>query len=278
MIIYPKGIEVDEATKKRTERFFALVDEIFKQGECPPAEEPEELIALVPGICLEAWDGWVANTPLSGAVGVGLTQTVAALIKAGANIEAQTYDGFHPLYFAAGDGFAPIVEALIKAGANIEVRDPEPPLIRAAKGNRTMALKALLSKGANIHVHDSIGNTLANCSSRVLESLDSIGFVIPDQQQKYETFITKRTAPKSAEEVYHLLAVTPLIDPKAPVDRDAHLRQIFLHAEWKDKARSRTIIDQLRKDGTISCALGESLLALTQPARISALAGHGRGR
>jgi len=273
---YPEG--VDEATRARTEKFFAALSGLRSESVNEPyyAKTYAEVLRLIgKGICLEATH-YFSHTPLITLSVLGYAKGVEALIKAGADIEVREDYGRSALIMAANFG------SHSKDGGK----------------NHYKTIRALLDKGANIcgfdlyqYIFDKGKNSFdAHFCPYDQEGADAIA----EWQKQYADFVTHRTAPKSAADVYHLLAVTPLIDPNAPVDRNAHLRQIFLHADWPDKEQPRsfvrqlisrthdtqpgTIINQLRADGTISYALGQSLLALTRPARKSALEGHGRGR
>ena len=70
------------------------------------------------------------QTPLHFAAIKGDTRTVAALVNAGADLNAQDTDGRTPMHWAAMRGHAKAVAALTNAGADPSILDSE--LLKAA--------------------------------------------------------------------------------------------------------------------------------------------------
>ncbi|MBC6403090.1 MAG: ankyrin repeat domain-containing protein [Hyphomonadaceae bacterium] len=122
--------------------------------------------------------GW---TPLHFAARYGTTETVVALIKAGADIEARaedisyndgqmmfmrggTRDGWTPLYLAARYGTTETVAALIKAGADVNARAAGglTPLHFAARYGDARTVATLIKAGANTRAKTNDGRLPAD--------------------------------------------------------------------------------------------------------------------
>mmetsp|Transcript_31645 Transcript_31645/g.69161 ORF Transcript_31645/g.69161 Transcript_31645/m.69161 type:complete len:175 (-) Transcript_31645:327-851(-) len=86
-------------------------------------------------------DGW---QPLHQAAFSGEVDIIAALLKAGANVNAKCNDGDTPLHYASAQGNVSCLTPLVKAGADLEARDMdgESPLDVAP----SMKVKGLLRK------------------------------------------------------------------------------------------------------------------------------------
>ena len=66
------------------------------------------------------------STPLHGAIFLNENPVVAALIKAGADVNAQNEKGWSPLHVAVAYNKKPaVITALLEAGANPKARDYE---------------------------------------------------------------------------------------------------------------------------------------------------------
>jgi uncharacterized protein len=93
------------------------------------------------------------TTPLHWAVQQDRLDIVAALISAGANVNAKNRYGTTPLVLAATTGNASVTEALLKAGADVRVSVPETGsvLITAARTGNPEVIKLLLAAGAEVN-------------------------------------------------------------------------------------------------------------------------------
>lgn len=104
--------------------------------------------------------GW---TPLMIAAAEGHSETVSALIRAGANVNATNALGRTALMFASSKGFAGIVKDLLihRADPNIVPVDDTgwTALIAAARTGRIDVIKALLDHGADVTINDKEGKT-----------------------------------------------------------------------------------------------------------------------
>ena len=86
----------------------------------------------------------------------GKTDTVALLLKQGADIEEKTSVQQTPLMMAALAGQTPTVKVLIDNGAALEVRDEfgRTPLMCALLGGNPETVQTLLDRGADINAKD----------------------------------------------------------------------------------------------------------------------------
>jgi ankyrin repeat protein len=95
--------------------------------------------------------GW---TPLMRAARYnGNPGVIAALIEAGADLNARDYDkGWRPLHYAAyGNANPEVIAALVEAGADFRVKDAMglTPLTWAVRHNKNPEISALLRKGVS---------------------------------------------------------------------------------------------------------------------------------
>jgi len=104
--------------------------------------------------------GW---TPLMIAAAERHPETVSALIRAGANVNATNTLGRTALMFASSKGFPGIVNDLLTHGAdpNIVPNDATgwTALIAAARTGRTDVIRLLLDHGADVTIKDKEGKT-----------------------------------------------------------------------------------------------------------------------
>ena len=92
----------------------------------------------------------------------GTPELVTALLKAGANIEAQDNSGDTALMGAVMYNPNPeVVRTLLKANADINAQDKGgmTPLMWTARGSNSSVVLILLNAGANAKTKDSVGNT-----------------------------------------------------------------------------------------------------------------------
>ncbi|KXZ42313.1 hypothetical protein GPECTOR_163g141 [Gonium pectorale] len=92
------------------------------------------------------------GTPLHAAARRGDVEEVRALLRAGADKDAQDEGEWTPLHRAAENGHVVAVRALLQAGANTDARDStnqNSPLYLAAQNGHVEVVKALLQAGAD---------------------------------------------------------------------------------------------------------------------------------
>jgi ankyrin repeat protein len=93
-----------------------------------------------------------AHTPLHVAASSGRAEVVLLLLDAGADPNALTTTGATPLHFAAASGSAQAVSALLEKGAAVSPKEPvwgQTPLMFAAASGRTEVIEVLLERGAD---------------------------------------------------------------------------------------------------------------------------------
>ncbi|MFN7611490.1 MAG: ankyrin repeat domain-containing protein, partial [bacterium] len=200
---------------------------------------------LTAGAEIEARDNF-GRTALIRAANKGRTATLQVLLAAGAESEARDNDGYTPLHRAAINGRTATARALLTAGAESEARDNdgETALIWAAVNDHTATVQELLDRGANIYARPNNGKRPIDepVVSTHAESL----------QRGYAEFVASGKPPQNAAAVYRLLAATPLLDEKAPVDRLGNLTRIMAHAQWADKTRPAEILSEMAAEGSIT--------------------------
>ena len=92
---------------------------------------------------------------------VTMAQIVAALIDAGATVNARSKGGLTALHFAARHNEPEIAELLISVGAQVNARDPKgaTPLHYASQKGGEEMIQVLLSAGADRNVKNKAGQT-----------------------------------------------------------------------------------------------------------------------
>jgi len=225
---------------------------------------------LAAGANIEA-RGIEGTTALIWAATHGYTEVAQVLLAAGANIEARDDLGSTALMLAASNGHAETLQALLAAGANIEIRngDGNTALIWAVSNEKVDTVRVLLEAGANIEACDRFGVAALTLSrddmiDQLLEPLE--------WHASYTDFTANGTAPKSAQDIYHMLAVTPLLEPRAPVDHAGNIQKIFAHAQWSNKEQAASILAQMQRDGRINAETVDSILHNAFPERSHAAA------
>jgi hypothetical protein len=168
------------------------------------------------------------------------------LLAAGAEIEARDNRGRTALHWAAINDRTATARALLTAGAESEARDNdgETALIWAAVNDHTATVQELLDRGANIYARPNNGKRPIDepVVSTHAESL----------QRGYAEFVASGKPPQNAAAVYRLLAATPLLDERAPVDRLGNLTRIMAHAQGADKTRPAEILSEMAAEGSIT--------------------------
>ena len=101
------------------------------------------------------------RTALMQAAAGGHAAAIAALLAAGAEVEAQMNDDMTALMLAAGGGHGAAIAALVAAGAEVEAKDNDgvTALMQAAVGGHAAAIAALLAAGAEVAAKDNAGVT-----------------------------------------------------------------------------------------------------------------------
>src|SRR6266404_2309317 len=87
-------------------------------------------------------------------------ESAAALIRAGANVNAKNKYGVTPLALAADQGSAALLDILLKAGAKPNdpinfVNTGETPLMHAARSSKIDAVKTLVRAGADVNAKEN---------------------------------------------------------------------------------------------------------------------------
>jgi len=127
----------------------------------------EALQALLPEqkVAIEAQDNQLC-TPLHRAVEYGRDAHIAALVDAGADVNARSFFGGTPLHYLV-ENIPAIVTALIQAGADLGARDYEgmTPLLTAIQNmpseaqGRATGVRLMLSAGADPNTRNQYGAT-----------------------------------------------------------------------------------------------------------------------
>jgi ankyrin repeat protein len=108
------------------------------------------------------------NYPINVAASQGKHRVVAAMIAAGADINAKGDHGKTPLMCAAENGHSKVVDLLIRKGADLERRgNGKTALLYAAYGGSVECVRMLVEAGANLAATSPAGQTaLAYAYSR----------------------------------------------------------------------------------------------------------------
>ena len=116
------------------------------------AGNPTAIEAALPGTNLDETD-FMLGTPLHIAVSQGDAEAAEILIRAGADIEAESeLSGMRAIHIAASLGESTLVEMLLAAGASISERDGtgKTALHVATSWGETEVVKILLDNGAKV--------------------------------------------------------------------------------------------------------------------------------
>ena len=103
------------------------------------------------GVDVEAREGWRGQTALMWAAAENNATIVQPLVDAGANVNAQSDEGFTPLVFAVRAGHTNTVEALLDAGSDVNLTLPDgtSPLVVAVINAHYDLGVLLLERGAD---------------------------------------------------------------------------------------------------------------------------------
>ncbi len=105
-----------------------------------------------------------SDTPLHHAATNGLTDMVALLIQAGADVNAVNWDDETPLLAVTADGEArhDVIRQLLAAGANVDTADSSgvTPLMWAVTNKDPVAVVLLLEAGADLSCRDAEGDDI----------------------------------------------------------------------------------------------------------------------
>ena len=96
---------------------------------------------------------------------------IAAMLKAGGNVNAKNDDGNRALEAACGwNLYHEVVERLLDAGADLNISGPETPLsIASEQGWDLETAKLLLRRGADVNAQNANGKTPLICAARLTE-------------------------------------------------------------------------------------------------------------
>jgi hypothetical protein len=120
----------------------------------------------------------------------GKTDTVALLLKQGADIEEKTSAQQTPLMMSALAGQTPSVKVLIDNGAALEARDKfgRTPLMCALLGGNAETVQTLLDRGADINAKDYSVATPYFIASQTVYFFQTRAVLESNQQLKVNTF------------------------------------------------------------------------------------------
>jgi hypothetical protein len=123
-------------------------------------------------------------------------KVVKLLIEAGANVNAVPKEGLEsPLGYAAQTGDADSIEALIKAGAKVDAKssDGATPLMQAARRCSPQAVRVLLKAGADARAKDNAGSGAVKYAHDGLDRMISdekypspFGVIVPDYRNQFK--------------------------------------------------------------------------------------------
>lgn len=108
------------------------------------------------------------NFALMSAASEGHAETVTILLETGIDVNAPTIYGYTALMIAAREGHTEIVTSLLEAGAdvNAQAENGFTPLMSAASEGHTETVIILIEGGAAINIRDSYGKTALKYAMR----------------------------------------------------------------------------------------------------------------
>ena len=115
----------------------------------------------------------------------GDTTEVIELLKQGANVDAQTYDGISPLMYASQNGHVEIIKILLENDCDLEIKSNNTmtALFSAVRANKLDAAELLLKNGADINARDT------NKASPLLYAIANGWFIMADMLIFYKAKI-----------------------------------------------------------------------------------------
>jgi len=208
----------------------------------------------------------------------GKTDTVALLLKQGADIEEKTSVQQTPLMMAALAGQTPTVKVLIDNGAALEARDKfgRTPLMCALLGGNAETVQTLLDRGADINAKDYSVATPYFIASQTIYFSQTRPVLESNQQLKVNTFdLTPEEFQKKWSETLQIVfkdfEVTwdkPSPDHKRPFYRaKAGAMMALMMGEYQGKAYWASVAPILNREAPYIALLFyiDSLIALTNP-------------
>lgn len=127
----------------------------------------------------------------------GQIETIAALLAAGAHVNAPNYHGETALLRAASGGRVEAINLLLDAGADLDgtSADGMTALIRAALFGHVAAVGALLSRGANTAIRDRFGSTALDWA--LSKGHDDVATLIKNNVSPVEEHVSSSASPAS---------------------------------------------------------------------------------
>jgi|GEM_PF-2247444 len=208
----------------------------------------------------------------------GKTDTVALLLKQGADIEEKTSVQQTPLMMAALAGQTPSAKVLIDNGAALEARDKfgRTPLMCALLGGNAETVRTLLERGADINAKDYSVATPYFIASQTIYFSQTRAVLESNQQLKVNTFdLTPEEFQKKWSETLRIVFkdfnVTwgkPSPDNKRPFYRaKAGDMMALMMGEYRGKAYWASVAPILNREAPYIVFLFyiDSLIAATNP-------------
>ncbi|KAL2756479.1 hypothetical protein ACRALDRAFT_2042593 [Sodiomyces alcalophilus JCM 7366] len=143
------GANLDEPPPGRSRAIFAALK----------SRNIDVCLTLVRGgaDCTSPMDESRTVTPIHLAAELGLDAVVAAMIAAGANMEATTWQGYTPLYAATENGHPSTVRLLLKRGASVRARSASGGNVLFVATRHPAILKRLIGLRIDVNERDHYG-------------------------------------------------------------------------------------------------------------------------
>jgi len=141
------------------------------------------------------------STPLLWAVDHANLEVARALVAAKARVDVANDFGVTPLLHASRTGNAEMVDLLLRGGANPSLAHPEgeTPLMAAANSGSVGAVRALLARGANVNQTDKFQNATALMWAAAEGHVEVAGLLLeagadPNKQAAVTSLTTRKNA------------------------------------------------------------------------------------